>query len=305
MAVNTAQIQNELKPGLYEVAGKYAQIPNQWKKVFKTRKATLRVETKTQMRFTSLASVKTEGSATAADNNVGERFKFNATVFAVGLCYAVTREAIEDNQYKKDFPLANLGLANSFSQYKENAAWDILNNATTYDSTIGGDGVALCSTAHPYDLGTWANKFSTEQDLNESSLLQACTNIIGNFVDEAGLKIQAMAKSNGLVVPVALIPVAERLTKSELRPGTGNNDVNALRSMQGGVRDYVVSNYLTSNYAWFVQSDQDGLIMLERTAFETDSYIDNATQNLIVTGYERYVPTYNDPRCVWGSFPTS
>lgn len=305
MAVNTAQIRNELKPGLYAVGGKYTQLPTQWKKVFTTRKATMRVETKTQMRFTSLASIKTEGAATAADNNVGERFAFNATIFAVGLCYAVTREAIEDNQYKKDFPLANLGLVNSFSQYKENAAWDILNNATTYDSTIGGDGKALCATDHPYDFGTWANKFATEQDLNESSLLQACTNIMGNFVDEAGLKMQAMAKSNGLTIPVALIPVAERLTKSELRPGTGNNDVNALRGMNGGITDYVVSNYLTSNYAWFVTTDKEGLIMLERTPFETDSYIDNATQNLIVTGYERYCPTYNDPRCIWGSFPTS
>lgn len=305
MAVNTAQIQTELKPGLYDVAGDYQRIETQWSKVFSKRKSTMRIETKSQMRFLSYASVKTEGGATPTDNMAGERFKFNATNFAVGLCYSVTREAIEDNQYKKDFPLANLGLMNSFKEFKESMAWSILNNATTYDSTIGGDGKALCATDHPYDFGTWSNTFTTQLDLNEASLLQACLNLRANFVDEAGLKIKARPQSNGLIIPVALIPIAERLLKSDLRPGTGNNDTNAIRSMEGGVSDYIISDYLTSNYAWFVKTNIDGLVMMERSPFETDSYVDNATQNLIVTGWERYVPSYNDPRCVYGSFPTS
>src|SRR5204862_530852 len=148
-----------------------------------------------------------------------------------------------------------------------------LNTATTYNASIGGDGVALCSTAHPYDVGTWANTFTTQLDLNESSLLQACLNIRSGFVDEAGLKIYA--RPTKLLVPVNLIPVAQRLLKTELRPGTANNDVNAIITMPGGINEFIVNDYLTGNYTWFVPTNIDGLVMMERISFETDMWVDN------------------------------
>jgi len=53
-----------------------------------------------------------------------------------------------------------------------------------------------------------------------------------NFKDQAGLKV--FARGRRLVVPPALEPVAIRLTKTELRPGTANNDVNAIMMTAGG-----------------------------------------------------------------------
>lgn len=303
MAVNLAQIKNLLLPGLYAVEGKYKQIEKQWDKIFTTHKSTLAVESKAQMRYLGLAQLKTEGGPTAFDNNAGQRFIFNAESFEVGLGYAITRKAIDDNQYKKDFNTMNLGLMNSFNQFKEIQCANILNNGQTYDATIGGDGVALFSTAHPYDTGTWANTFTTQLDLNESSLLQAALNIRQYFVDEAGLKIYARPKK--LIVPIGLIPVAQRLTKTELRPGTANNDINAINTMEGGVTEYMVNDYLTSNYAWFLNTNIDGFVMMERIGFETDMQVDFTTDNLLVKGYERYTPTYNDPRCGYGSFPSA
>lgn len=303
MAVNLAQIKNLLLPGLYEVAGEYDQIEKQWAKIFKSHKSTLAIESKAQMRILGLPQLKTEGGATAFDNNAGQRFIFNAESFEVGLGYSITRKSVDDNQYTKDFNLMNLKLVNSFNQFKEIQAANILNTATTYNASIGGDGVALCSTAHPYDVGTWANTFTTQLDLNESSLLQACLNIRSGFVDEAGLKIYA--RPTKLLVPVNLIPVAQRLLKTELRPGTANNDVNAIITMPGGINEFIVNDYLTSNYAWFVPTNIDGLVMMERISFETDMWVDNVTDNILCKGYERYVPTYNDPRCIWGSFPTA
>jgi hypothetical protein len=305
MAVNLAQIRSLLLPGLYAVDGQYQKIEKEWSKLFKVQKSTLAIESKAQMRILGLPQLKTEGGATAFDNNAGQRYIFNAESFEVGLGYAITRKSIDDNQYKKDFNLMNLKLIDSFNQFQEIQAANILNTATTYNSSVGGDGVALCSTAHPYDLGTWANTFGTQLDLNESSLLQACLNIRANFVDEAGLKIYARPKE--LVVPVALIPVADRLTKTELRPGTANNDVNAIISMEGGIRkgDYLVNDYLTSNYAWFVTTNIDGLVMMDRIPFETDMWVDNITDNVLTKGYQRYTPAYNDPRCIWGSFPSA
>ena len=57
----------------------------------------------------------------------------------------------------------------------------------------------------------------------------AFKNIRTNWVDERNLKIMGRAKSNGLMVPIALMDVAERICKTELRPGTADNDVNVVR----------------------------------------------------------------------------
>ena len=305
MAINLAQIRDELRPGLYEVAGQYDNIPTEYKKFFKSKQSTMTVERKTQMRYLSMAQLKQEGGNTQFDNSAGQRYVYNAATYEVGLGYAITRMAVDDNLYKSEFKPTNLGLAKSFKEFWEYQAWNILNNGQTQDTTIGGDGVALFSTAHPVDQATWANTFSVQLDLNESSLLQACINIRTNWVDEANLKIKGRPRSDGLVVPISLIPVAERLTKTELRPGTANNDVNAIRGMEGGVRDYAAIDYLTSNYAWFLLTENDGLIFFERRPFETDMWVDNLSDNLLVKGYQRATPTYNDPRCAWGSFPTA
>lgn len=304
MAISLSQIRNELLPGLFDVRGSYDMIPRQWDKVFKTRKSNMAVERSTQMRFLGLPQLKAEGAATAFDNNAGERFVWNFEHQEVALGYAITRKAIDDNLYKSQFSPTNLKLQESFAQFKEIQGANILNTATTVISGIGGDGKALCATDHPYDGGTWANKFSTELDLNESSLLQGMINVRANFVNEAGLKV--MARARRLIVPTNLEPMAIRLTKTELRPGTANNDVNAILSTSGGLPEgYTVMDFLTSNYAWFLGTNIDGLIHMNRINFEMDMWVDNITDNLLVKGYERYSFGYNDPRAIYGSFPTS
>lgn len=304
MPVALSAIKNELLPGLFDVRGQYDQIPKQWDKVFKVKKSDMAVETSTQMRFLALPQFKSEGGATAMDNNSGQRFAWNFVHQEIGLGYAITRKAVDDNLYKSQFNPTNLGLQRSFAQFKEIQGANVLNNATTYDSNVGGDGVALCSTSHPYDGGVWANRPSTDLDLNEASLLQLQTSIPQNFVDEAGLRMLAQARR--LVVPQALEPVAIRLTKTELRPGTANNDVNAIVATAGGLPDgYVVLNYLTSSLFWYVTTNIEGLILMERKPFEMDMQVDFITDNLLVKGYERYIFGYNDPRAIYGSFPTS
>lgn len=304
MAISLAQIKSELLPGLFDVRGEYDQIPKQWDKVFKVHKSDMAVERSSQMRYLGLPQYKTEGGATAADNNAGERFVWNFTHQEIGLLYAITRKAIDDNLYKKQFKPTNLGLQNSFAQFKEILAANILNNATTYDNSTSGDGQGLCSTAHPYDQGTWANRFSTDLDLNEASLLQGMVNVRTNFFDEAGLRVLSRARK--LIVPPALEAVAIRLTKTELRPGTANNDVNAILSTAGGLPEgYMVMDFLTSTFAWFLKTNIEGLIHMDRKSFEMDMQVDFVTDNLLVKGYERYSFGFNDPRSLYGSFPTS
>ncbi len=306
MPVALTSIRDLLRPGLYAVEGKYDMIDSQWSKVFTTRKSTLAIERKVQTAFLGLAQLKTEGGQTSFDNNAGQRWVYNAESFEVGLGYAITRKAIDDDLYKSQFNPTNLQLLDSFNQFKEIQSANIFNNGTTYDSTIGGDGKALFATDHPVDGSTVANTFSTALDLNESSLLQAMINIRQNFVNERNLKIYARGEK--LLVPVALEPVAIRLTKTELRPGTANNDVNAILSTSGGLPGgYMVWDYLTSSSAWFLTTNyaKDALLMMKRIGFETDMQVDFTTDNLLVKGYERYTPTYNDWRAAYGSFPSS
>lgn len=303
MAANSAQIKNLLLPGLYKVSGQYERYPKEWPQIFTTVKSTLQTESAVQNRILGLAQMKVEGGATAFDNNMGQRYVWNATAFEVALGYAITLRAIEDNQYTKDFNLMNLKLIDSFAQFKEIQAANVLNNGQTYDATVGGDGVALFSTAHPYDLGTWANTFSVQLDLNESSLLQAYVNIGSTFVDEAGLRVNA--KGTKLIVPPALEPVGLRLMRAELRPGTANNDPNVIPMMSAGTDKMMVYHYLTSNYSWFVKTDKDGLHYFDRIAYDMDQWVDNVTDNILTKGRERYVFNYRDPRAIWGSFPTS
>ena len=304
MAVALSQIKSELLPGLFDVRGSYDMIPRQWDKVFKTHKSNMALERSTQMRFLGLPQLKAEGGATAFDNNAGERWTFNFEHQEVALGYAITRKAIDDNLYKAQFNPTNLKLQESFAQFKEIQGANILNTATTYNAAIGGDGQALCSTAHPYDGGTWANKPTTDVDLSEGTLLQAMINIRTGFYNEAGLRI--LSRARRLVVPPALEPTAIRLTKTELRPGTANNDVNAIRTTSGGLPEgYIVLDFLTSNYAWFLTTNVDGLVHMLRMPFEMDMQVDFVTDNLLVKGYERYSFGYNDPRAIYGSFPTS
>ena len=304
MAVSLSQIRDLLLPGLRGVEGKYEMISSQYDKIFTKHESKMALERTAEMRYLGLAQLKTEGGQTAFDSNAGERFVWNQEHTEIALGYAITRKAIDDNLYKTQFMPSNLGLVESFQQTKEIYGANILNTATTYNAAVGGDGVALCSTAHPIDGGTVANTPTTQVDLNEATLLNAMIAVRTNFKDQAGLKI--FARGRKLIVPPQLEPVAIRLTKTELRPGTADNDVNAIMMTAGGLSEgYMVNDFLTSAYAWFLLTNIDGLAYMERIKFETDMQVDFVTDNLLVKGYERYSFGYYNWRSIYGSFPTS
>ena len=304
MAVNLSAIKDLLLPGLRGVEGKYEMIPSQYDKIFTKHTSKMALERTAEMRYLGLAQLKTEGGQTSFDNGAGERYIYNQEHVEIGLGYAMTRKSIDDNLYKTQFHPSNLGLIESFQQTKEIDGANLLNTATTYNAAIGGDGQALCSTAHPIDGSTVANTPTTQVDLNESTLLNAMIGIRTGFKDQAGLKV--FARGRKLLVPPALEPVAIRLTKTELRPGTADNDVNAILSTAGGLPEgYMVNDFLTSPYAWFLLTNIDGLSYMERVKFETDMQVDFVTDNLLVKGYERYSFGYYNWRSIYGNFPTS
>ena len=303
MAVNLSAIKDLLLPGLRGIEGKYEQIPSQYDKIFTKHESRMALERTAEMRYLGLAQLKTEGGQTAFDNGAGERYVYNQEHTEIALGYAITRKAIDDNLYKTQFQPSNLGLIESFNQTKEIYGANVINTATTYNANVGGDGKALIATDHPIDGGTVANRPTTDVELNEATLLAGMIAIRTNFKDQAGLKVFARARK--LLVPPQLEPVAIRLTKSELRPGTADNDVNAIISTSGGLPEgYMTNDFLTSATAWFLLTNIDGLSYMERVKFETDMQVDFVTDNLLVKGYERYSFGYYNWRSIWGSLPT-
>ena len=304
MPVALSAIANLLFPGLREVTGKYQQIPRQWDQIFDTMHSEMALERTVEARYLGFAQLKNEGQQTTFDNNAGQRFTYNQEHIEIALGYAITRKAIDDNLYKTQFMPSNLGLTESFAQTKEIYAANVLNTGNVYNASVGGDGQALFSTQHPVDGNVYANTPSVQADLNETSLLSAMISIRRNFIDQAGLKFHARARK--LVVPPELEPTAIRLLQTELRPGTANNDVNAIRSTANGLPEgYIVNDYLTSPYAWFLLTNVKGMAYMERIPFETDMEVEFTTDNLLVKGYERYSFSYYNPRAMYGSMPTS
>lgn len=298
-----AEIYELLKPGLRKVMGKYKEIPREYSKVFKTEKSSLAVERSVEVAFHGLPTLKSEGGATSFDNASGQRYVYNQEHFEVGLGYAITRKAIDDNLYKSQYNPSNSGLQESFRQFEEIRAANVLNNGTTYDSAIGGDGVALFHASHPIDGDTQANRPSTDLALNENAIYSAAIQIKG-MRDVRGLK--KFLRSRLLVVPDELEYDACRLVKTELRPGTANNDVNAIMSAGVLPEGYCAMTFLTSATAWFIKTSlsDGGLIHMVRVPFEMDMDTDSTTGNLLVFGYQRDSFSYDQWRSMWGTYPS-
>jgi hypothetical protein len=305
MPIALPQIYTFLQPGLFEITGKYPQLPKKRDLIYKSRNSNLALERSTATRYLSTARLKTEGGTTSFDNTPGQLYVYNQQHLEWGVGFAITRPAIDDNLYKSDFGPSVMGLMEAFNRTSEINAAAVLNNGTTIDPTVGGDGVSLFGV-HPVTGSTFANRPSPDVDLNEASLLNGQVAINANFVDNANQKMDLHAQR--LVVPSQLEPIAVRLLKTELRPGTAMNDVNAILSVQGGIPDgYTVWNYLTSQFAWFLKTDlsKGGLNHMTRVPYESDMSVEFSTDNLLVKGYMRESFNYDDPRAMYASFPTS
>lgn len=301
MAINRSSARDLLLPGLADIEGKYPQIPTRYKGWASVGSSKMAMERVDEMRYTGLAQLKQEGGATTFDNASGQRFAYVAQHIAVGLGFAITREMLDDNLYKEQFGPSSMGLAESFSQFKEVYVHGLLNSGNVYNPQIVADGVSLFNTAHPIDNGTYANRPTVDLDFNESSVEYAL-NTIRLWPDQAGLL--AMVRARKIVLPVALSWAGERLFKTELRTNTANNDVSAIITSGAMPEGYMVSEYLTSPLAWFVMTSVRGLAVYDRVPYEMDLQVDPVTGNLLCVAYERFSAFYRNPRSAWGTYPS-
>jgi len=213
--------------------------------------------------------------------------------------FSITEEAVEDNLYDSLSSRYTKALARAMAYTKQVKAAFVLNNAFTTTVTYG-DGVTLCSTAHPLiSGGTNSNRPTTGSDLNETSLENAVIQI-ASWTDERGLLIAAKPKK--LVVPPSLMFVATRLLETELRVSTADNDINALKNNGSIPEGYCVNHYLTDTNAWFLCTDvPNGLKHFIRTPLSNSMDGDFDTGNVRYKARERYSFGVSDPLGIFGS----
>jgi hypothetical protein len=299
MAISRAQLLKELLPGLNALFGlEYARYGEQHKEIFETETSERSFEEETKLSGFSAAPVKNEGSSLAYDNaQEAWTARYNHETIALG--FSLTEEAIEDNLYDSLSGRYTKALARAMAYTKQVKAANILNNAFASGYTYG-DGQVLCSTAHPLvSGGVNSNTPSVQADLNETSLENAVIQIAA-WTDERGLLIAAKPKK--LVIPPALQFVATRLLETELRVGTADNDINAIKN-NGSIPDgYTVNNFLTDTNGWFLTTDvPNGLKHFVRSPLTQSMDGDFDTGNVRYKSRERYSFGASDPLGIFGS----
>ena len=299
MAISRAQLLKELLPGLNALFGlEYARYGEEHKEVYETETSERSFEEETKLSGFSAAPVKNEGSAIAYDNaQEAWTARYNHQTIALG--FSLTEEAIEDNLYDSLSARYTKGLARAMAYTKQVKAAAVLNNG--FDSGYtGGDGVALFSTAHPLvSGGTNSNTPSVAADLNETSL-EAAVIQIAAWTDERGLLIAAKPKK--LVVPPALQFVATRLLETELRVGTNDNDINAIKNNGSVAEGYAINHFLTDTNAWYLTTDvPNGMKHFVRTPLSNSMDGDFDTGNVRYKSRERYSFGWSDPLGMYGS----
>jgi len=299
MAISRSQLLKELLPGLNALFGlEYKRYGEEHKEIYEIEASERSFEEETKLSGFSAAPVKNEGGAISYDN-AQEAFTARYSHETIALGFSITEEAIEDNLYDSLSARYTKALARAMSYTKQVKGASVLNNGFS-SSYLGGDGVALFSTSHPLtNGGTNSNTAATPTDLNETSL-EAATIQIAAWTDERGLLIAA--KPRKLVIPPALMFVATRLLETNLRVGTNNNDINAIKNNGTIPEGYTVNHFLTDTNAWFLLTDvPNGLKMFERTPLQNSMDGDFDTGNVRYKSRERYSFGWSDPLGIWGS----
>lgn len=298
MAITTGNHPKALWPGIHAWFGaSYKEHPTEYTDIFDVKGSKMNYEEDVLVTGFGLAPVKGEGTSYTYDSE-SQGFTKRYKHVPYGLGYIVTREELADNLYAKVSKERAQRLAFSMRQTRETVGANVLNRGFNSAYT-GGDGVELFSQAHPSLNGNWQNELTTPADLSEASLEDLLI-LIGQATNDRGLKISLRGMK--LIVPTGEMFEACRILESNLRVGTADNDINAIKKkglLPGG---YAVNHYLTDTDAWFVKTDApNGMCWFDRESVEFRQDNDTDTDNAKAKSYMRFSVGWTDPRGMYGS----
>ncbi len=285
-----------LWPGIKAMFGlSYGEHAPQWSRFFDKETSDKAYEEKVEVTGFGLAPVKGEGQSISFDET-GEGYKNRWTHVVYGLGAIVTREELEDDQYEYVGSRRSKGLAFSMKTTAETVHANVFNRAFSA-SFVGGDAVALLSNAHPTLAGNQSNLL-TAADLSETALEDG-VKVIMQMKNSRGLNVAAKVKR--LAISTDEVFNATRILESQLRQGTPNNDVNALKAM-GTIPEVAACHYFADSDAWFLQTDvPEGLASMWRREAGLEKDNDFDTENAKMKSTMRFAAGYGDWRALYGS----
>lgn len=295
--ITTGATPKLLWPGLEAIWGRsYEEHPKEWAELFDLKTSDMNYEEDVEVTGFGLAPVKQQGAGTVYDT-FSQQTVTRYTHIAYGLGFIITREEKDDNLYEKKATTNTELLGFSGRQTKENVGANVYNRGFN-SAFVGGDGQPLFSASHPTLSGNQSNLLAAA-DLSEASLEDAAIAIM-QAVNNRGLKISLMPRS--LHVAPLNVFEAERILKSVLTPDTGNNAINALRSMGIFPEGCSVNHYFTDADAYFIRTNAPSAMKwFQRVKAEFAQDGDFDTGNLKYKYYERYSAGWSDFRGAWGS----
>lgn len=182
---------------------------------------------------------------------------------------------------------------------------------TSYTSY--GDGLPLCSTAHTrIDGGSNQSNASSSGIPFSEANLEVAMILMEEILNDRGNPIGVFADT--LMVPLALRKEAIIVTKSDLRSGTADNDLNVYngsisKTLGGTIPNIIVwkrlGNYVGgSDSAWFLLDQAQHKVKFkwaDRTKVEKDDSV--GFKNDLMTWKVRFMAGtgWSDWRGVWGS----
>lgn len=226
----------------------------------------------------------TAENAAVVSTVIGGGGYFDKTLNDVGLNKNATVSAPAPKttliaQFKKDLPIARTFMADqqlsavSKAVKQQSLTWTASQQrnafgvyALGFTTQLTIDGVAAFSNSHVNANGDTVDNLETGA-LNDANL-NIGVNSLRTQLSQTGVVLGYEPKF--LLTPSITHQTGMTVAKSVLRAGTGNNDLNYFSEMYPGMK-VVYSPFLdaTSTTAWFLGSNNHGIMRFEREAFFT------------------------------------
>jgi hypothetical protein len=291
-----------LWPGVLQWFGlSYDEFPDIYSQIFDEVDGELATERLIEATGFGLARRKSESSPITYDAD-GEGYATLATPSVIALGYQVTREELEDNLYAEVSMPRSESLAFSMHTTIELVHANIFINAFS-NNYLFGDGQPLLSAAHPTKSGLQSNLPTVNADFSEASLEDMVKRV---YLAQNSRGLQISLRPRKLIVSAADMFNATRILESQLRTGSGNNDINAIKQMGLIPEGALVNPYfgVEATQAWFMQTSvkrDKGLVSIWRRYPELEKDNDFDTENLKAKTTARFIPTCGDWRSLFGT----
>lgn len=276
----------------------YNEVPQVYKKIFKTEKMTGKKQTYPHLGAFGLWKQNTEGSKFNHDKfDQGEVASFEAKRY--DKAYQLTWELVQDDLYNVMKGIGQggsaKGLGRGLRATEETETAKVISGGFT---NVGYDGKALFAADHPLINSEDTCSNLIEGALTDENLKKAMT-LMRKQKDEAGILISASAKQ--LVVCPELEFTAKAIVNSIKQSGTNFNDINTIPNLEVVVWDNLSDDAGTTK-PWFIQDTSfDNLLFLRREEpiFGSEKIQDQMDYNMY--GYTRFDVGYCDWRGLVGS----